>query len=413
MDAKTKGAWLLHHANKLLQCKYTPDFQRVSRAGKLGTLLSALSASDEARIGPSRLLALASAAEITDLELPTIIQKLEDHRYIFHDEEDIVVLGVTSETVLAHTASMFEATNPTRIESAALDLSEMVSEAPQDKGQLEEKLGDRWKLSKTEASELLGISEGIGFVDGEDVDGSTKLYFNGNLFRRDNAEKTRKVLSSLTEADVRRVATVEDMLKRCGCVAQNEVEAELQPVLFRKLHSIGMYDVGEVENESGATSFVTRPASFGKYGDPFTDDALDLAKAFVTCLTYGMTRSSPRRGQIAMLARLLAKLIAGGSVGPVTAIGHDYRVLEQKGVVLVTPHGNGTFSMQLLKREVGVIALQVLTDGEATTASAALPGAPVSTYRRPEESRVAQRKTSVKRTRKGEADVLLALRTRK
>ena len=72
-----------------------------------------------------------------------------------------------------------------------------------------------------------------------------------------------------------------------------------------------MFDVNVVGNESGKNYFVTRPAAFSKFTNTIADDALDLAKALVASLTYGMTVSSYYRGRIQM--------ISGGSVGPATA----------------------------------------------------------------------------------------------
>src|SRR5258705_11529562 len=83
-----------------------------------------------------------------------------------------------------------------------------------------------------------------------------------------------------------------------------------------------------------------------------------------------MTKSGPGRGRIDMIGVLLKKLIRGGVVGPATAIGEDYRVLETKGVIRVTPATPYGFNMRLLKRDVGEMALNVLTTGEAASTNA-------------------------------------------
>ena len=114
--------------------------------------------------------------------------------------------------------------------------------------------------------------------------------------------------------------------------------------------AIGFIDENSIGNEAGTFSFVTRPAAFSKFTNSAADDAFDLAKAFVTSLTYGMTSSPYGRGHIRMIEALMRKLINGTSVGPATAIGQDYKVLEMKGVVEVRPAGDGRFFMRLLKR---------------------------------------------------------------
>jgi hypothetical protein len=56
MDAKTKGAWVVHHMNKLQQVTQATEYEAINEAGKLGTLLSALSASDDSRLSEPRVL---------------------------------------------------------------------------------------------------------------------------------------------------------------------------------------------------------------------------------------------------------------------------------------------------------------------------------------------------------------------
>jgi hypothetical protein len=58
-------------------------------------------------------------------------------------------------------------------------------------------------------------------------------------------------------------------------------------------------------------------------------------------------------------------LFKAARLDPATAIGNDYRVLEQNRVVQIIPAGGGMFRMRLLKREIGQLALQVLTKGDA------------------------------------------------
>jgi hypothetical protein len=68
----------------------------------------------------------------------------------------------------------------------------------------------------------------------------------------------------------------------------------------------------------------------------------------------------------------------------------------------------------LLKKEVGELALQVLTEGDASEQSLQdFPGASVSRYRAPEENRVQSRRKQNALSKKGTKDILLSLRTGK
>lgn len=414
MDSKTKGTWLVHHMNKLRQVTNVSDFENVHTAGKLGVLLSGLSASDASSLTNAQVAAIARAANISTLEQPVLLQQLATKRLINVGQHGIEVLGVTSGAVLDHTASAFDELGPTPHERAAIDIAEMVSREPIDTNLAAQYIGDTFKLASADAAELLVQSEQIGFLDAEELDPGRKLLFNGNLFRRDNAKKIQSVMGSLSVDDHRRVQSMEQYLKLHGCATVLEAQQILGDGLFSKLQSIAMYDVSEVSNEKEQVLYVTRPGAFGKFGgDAFAEDAMDLAKAFVACLKYGMTKRQASHGRIQMLKRLVGSLINGNWVGPATAIGQDYKVLEMKRVVEIKPD-RGYFSMRLLKKEVGELALQVLTEGDASEQSLQnFPGASVSRYRPPEENRVVTRKKQNALSKKGTKDILFALRTGK
>jgi hypothetical protein len=206
-------------------------------------------------------------------------------------------LGLTSRATVQHAADIFEEQYPTPEERASIALAEVTSEAPVPQAQLAEFVSDEFRLGSVQCRELLVRSETVGFVDAEGQD-ADKLYFNGNLFRRDNLVKARRVLDSLSAADHAKVAELDDRLARQGCLGVEVAEAILGVPLFEKLKAAGMYDVNHVANPSGEFGFVTRPAAFHKFNDPLVDDAFDLAKALVAALSYGMTQSGGYRGRI-------------------------------------------------------------------------------------------------------------------
>jgi len=293
-------------------------------------------------------------------------------------------------------------------------LAEVTSAAPVLQAQLVEFVGDEFKLGIPQCRELLVRSETVGFVDAEGQN-TDKLYFNGNLFRRDNLVKAKRVVDSLSAAEQVKVAEVDGKLARLGCLGVGTVEMILGKPLFQKLRAAGMYDVNHVANPSGEYGFVTRPAAFHKFNDPLVDDAFDLAKALVAALSYGMTQSHASRGRIEMIGALLRKLINGGSVGPATAIGEDYRVLETKGVIQVMRAPSCGYTMRLLKRDIGEMALNVLITGEAASTNVVdrpLPGT-MTGYSGPEKTRseFRRKQKEVPVSRRGTEDVLQALRT--
>ncbi|KJS08405.1 MAG: hypothetical protein VR73_05555 [Gammaproteobacteria bacterium BRH_c0] len=412
MDKKTQGAWLLHHARKL-QATTNQDFDSIAFAGKSGTLLSAISAEKQSVVAQQRLEALARANHISPkTELPAIISELSRQRLILPGSGGVEVLGLTGHSVLEHTSRIFDESSHEAHEEAVIFVSEIASETPTTDKAVTEVVSDQLKLSRKEVGDTLDLATNIGFFDSEPISAQEKLLFNGNLFRRDDARKVNAILSSLKASEATLLTEVTQKLQETGCLPLETVNRILGQDLFSRLHSIGLFDVSVVGNDQGKSHFVTRPAAFSKFSNSIADDALDLAKALVASLTYGMTVSSYYRGRIHMVSALMNKLIAGHSVGPATAIGSDYQALELKGVVAVTPADNGMFAMRLLKPEVGRLALAVIEDGDITAESVShIPGARITEYVAPELTREVQRKNATEAVKLKARNLLQEIRT--
>ncbi|KIA79050.1 hypothetical protein QR66_18115 [Chromobacterium piscinae] len=412
MDKKTQGAWLLHHCRKL-QVTTSQDFDAIAFAGKTGTFLSAISAEHQGVVPQKRLEALARANNISPkAEMPAIISELTHQRLVMPGAGGLEVLGLTGHSVLEHTARIFDESSHESHEDAVILVSEIASENPTTDKAVTELLSDQFKLSSQQVNETLNLAGNIGFFDSEPISSHEKLIFNGNLFRRDDARKVNGVLSSMRQSEANLLLEVNTKLQETGCLPLEAVVKILGQELFSRLHSIGLFDVSVVGNDQGKSHFVTRPAAFSKFSDSIADDALDLAKALVASLTYGMTISSFYRGRIQMISKLMNKLINGYSVGPATAIGNDYQALELKGVVSVSPADGGMFTMRLLKPEVGRLALAVIEEGDITAESvASLPGARVTEYIAPETNREILRKNSSEAVKLNTRNLLQEIRT--
>lgn len=416
MDKKVEGAWLIHHTNKLQTVSIQSEFEDTRLAGKAGILLSAISSDDTFFVSQSRLIALAKASNISvKLELPILLTKLKDKRLIDEGSGGIEVLGVTSSSTLQHTSDIFQDLEPSSSEKAAIELAERASIRPLDSKLIKEELSDLYKLKARNVDHILDSSEKIGFIDVESVDETTKIYFNGNLFRRDTTQKIKIVLESLSQAEQTQLVCLTELLKSRTCIPVEEAKIILGEILFSKLGSIGIFDLNVVSNVDGDAGFITLPSAFSKYSSSMVDDAFDLAKAFVSSLTYGMTKSQHQRGKIQMISALLNALIDGRWVGPVAAIGQDYNILEMKNVVKVEIRTKGQRKgpmMKLLKKEVGVLALQAIQEGDVSEQSlSSFPSAAVTHFRGPETNREGIRRKQVERSPKATRDMLTALRT--
>lgn len=414
MDKKTQGAWLVHHSNKLQAVSQTVDFQEIEFAGKCGILLSALAADTQGSLPKKAVEAVAKAANLNVYtDLPSIIDQLAERELIDRGPDgSIEVLGLTSSAVLGHTSDIFASTEPGQKEIAAIHLAEETSKTPLLEKELSKWTSDSFKLTHDQTTQLLDSSASIGFIDAQATDQKNRIFFNGNLFKVDNTKKVDAILASLSATDRKLMQDIEALLLKKGCIEEREARGILGDKLFEKLHTIGVFDVSSVNNDLETSFYVTRPGAFGKFGSVHAEDAFDLAKAFVASLTYGMTKSIHSRGKIRLLNFLLDKLIRGEELNPSTAAGQDYKILELKRVVKVTPAGGTMFRMRLLKKEIGVLAKKILNFGDASEESlAGLPGASVTLYTSPEANRTIARRKMTTVDKAATATLLKEMRT--
>ncbi len=399
MKKRTEGAWIIHHTKKIQDVTFATDFEDIELTGKCGLFLSSLAASNqESTLSEEKVKAIAKASNIKKVELDTVMNTLKDALLIDTSKNgDITVLGVTTSSVLTHTSDLFNQSAADNFQKASIELSDYSSNTPIDELELKEYISDNYKLSTKENNKLFSQIEEIGLIDYETID-SKKIYFNGNLFKKDSLDKTRKVLDSLTPEESRHVQELDEHLSKEGCVIYDFALQILGEPLLNKLQSIAMYDFNEVSNTTHSKIFLTKPSSFAKFGNPFEDDALDLAKAFISSLIYGMKISPYERGQIRgynMLYNTLKKLLRGERVGPCTAIGQDYQILELKRVIQLEHGYNGMYYMSLLKFDIGQLALDVLQQGdlaEHTTLEVDINSSNASIYNGPEKNRVKTRR---------------------
>ncbi|CCN50861.1 conserved hypothetical protein [Vibrio nigripulchritudo MADA3029] len=418
MDKKTKGSWLIHHTNKIQGVSNVRGYKSTVTAGKAGLLLSAISASnDELNVNRERVEVLAESVGVNELELDSLLTLLKNKDLVDFVDTEVVVLGVTTEKALEHTADIFDSRAPTAKEEASLSLSELASEKPQTGEFIIDTLSSKFEVSQGDIQDAVHQAETIGFTDTEKISAKETLYFNGNLFRKDNTLKISKILESLSSADQSRLIELNNLLDKNACVPVDLAKRILTEPLYNKTIPIGLYDLNVVSNSQEDAGYITKPSAFSKFNSSAVDDAFDLVKAFVCSLTYGMTRSGHERGQITWIERLLEVLVNGDCVGPAPAIAQDYKILEHKNVVQVYQgYNKGRYGwlMRLLKKEVGELALAAIKTGNITEHSLdVLPSAKISSYKKPEIMREISRKKDVEESQKETHDMLMVLRTNK
>ncbi|MFS2324595.1 hypothetical protein U2P60_04105 [Brucella sp. H1_1004] len=406
----TIGAWVLHH-NQKLNAVRSRDFDNISLAGTAGRLLSVMSKEDGWDINSERLNELARINGIEKFALPGLVNELQKAGLVDPAQNGgVAVLGVTQSKLLSHTADLFTSQNPNKLEKAVIQLAEIASLSPVARQDCEEEIGDELKLSTAERDDLFSLSEHIGFVDFEDAK-SDRLYFNGSLFSRDNAEKAKRVLEGLSPEEQKQLMEADFLLSQKGCVPSETLKGLLGHVLWSKLHQIAYFEVSVVANENGATEFVMKPASLAKFVPGGLADMLHDAKALASSLTYGIVKSSNVRGAIRDPKVLLDVFIKRGYVeGWAEALREDYKILERRGVVTVTTSEKG-HRLSLNKPEIAEMAKELILKGDATLSAVRVADSTsAAQFYGPDHTRSAERLKDIPEAKSGASKALSVLR---
>ena len=396
MDKKTKGAWLLSQS-KILDGISGPGAARletISYAGKVGRLYNLLRRNISGQLSPVVTAAtIETSCKLNGIDRATRADGLrileESGRINVGKSGDVSVLGSTVTSVLEATTEIFDQSKGTNEESAALALSELIAEKPAQRALAEERIGDEFKIAKADVSTLFDVCKGSGIIDQESDKGRV-LLFNSNTFRdAEYAKKAYHLIQGLSADEQIALTDVQGQLQSKGAISASEAEKILGSTLYKRIMSVGLFDRLEVSNTSESVGYITSPSDFQRFGRPFEEDPIDDAKALLASLTYGQTRSDYVRGSITMPTALLNALIAGREIGKsgVRAIGEDYRELEKRQVVKVNERSPGRYTMKLLKKDVGELALTIVRGARPAEAAMLMDGSPATNFTGPDKSR--------------------------
>ncbi|MDO8714454.1 MAG: hypothetical protein Q7K13_08260 [Polynucleobacter sp.] len=395
MDNKTRGAWLLSQSKSIDSFHNAGRLENIQYAGRAGRLYNLLRRNIQgmttSTLDANAVTDICHANGIDRSIKEAAISKLKQEGRLDESVSGAIsVLGATATGVLETTASIFDGCNPTKEEQAVLHLSERVANRPAERGEIEEYVSDTFKIASVQTSSLIDVCKSIAILD-QAEDGGRAILFNNNTFRDGQyAKKAYYLLQSLTATEGASLKAVQELLRLRGAINDDEARKMLGVVLFNRLVGVGLFDRLEVSNSTEAVGYLTSPDSFQRYGRPFEDDPIDDAKALLASLTYGMTRSSSSRGNIRLPIALLRSLINGWEVGGengVSAIGEDYRELEKRQVVQVIPKRYKRFTMKLLKKDVGELAMTILSGNTAAPEALLMDGSAARSFKGPGENR--------------------------
>jgi hypothetical protein len=414
-DKITKGTWIVNSYKHLLGIRQdAPElshFEATDTAGKAGALLARLVTDESEVVSANKVKAFYRQSGIRRGELPVCLQHLKnlgkvDYRKNPLEEiPEVEVYCFSTQDALATTNDIYNALETTEYEEGSITSLEKTFALPHSDLELLEELTAEG-LTEGAARTTLTLQETLGLVK---VAKTPKLdrpiYYNEHAFT-EGPEKIVVAMKSLSSSDKQSVEEIQSLVNENPGYPLEYIERQFPNHLLRMMEGVGLLDAKLVRSEHAEAVFLTAHQLKGIAIDvrPLSADVFHKAKLLLSSLRFGQFKSRSWRGRIdspSMMLNITNKLLRGEWVGPCTAIGQDYTLLEIDGVIETRKFNSHMYEMKLRQREVGLMVKQMLLNKQVLLEADAefgnlLTQEPLLSYEAPEFRR---RKIIAKQTK--------------
>lgn len=372
MDDLTKGTWIVNTVKHLAELKQNTSelafFEATEQAGKAGAFLGRLVADNQEIIPYNNAKIFARQSSISPAEIITYLQYLKRAGKVDYTidamerPKEIEVYCFSGKDALETVSSIYDKLEPQSEEQANLFGLNETFQLPRYPEELKEYLT---KIGITEevADTTISLQRTFGLVKASGEEGETVLY-NEYSFSGD-PQRVVKALSSLESEEREMVLEVQRIVSETPGFLIEDIPSIIKPHIVQMMEGVGLLDGVTVQSSIGSATFLTTPQLKGQGLGSFSlsEDVFHKAKILLSCLRFGQTKSTYGRGKISTFDKMLNiinKLLRGEWVGPASAIGEDYALLEIDGVIQTRPHKLYGFEMKLRQHEVGELVRQML-----------------------------------------------------
>lgn len=376
MDNVTKGTWIVNTVKHLAEIKQNTSelafFEATEQSGKAGAFLGRLVADKQEIINIASAKVFARQSSISPGELTTYLEYLKKEEKVdfITDQmgrpKEIEVYCFSGKEALETVSSLYEKLEPQEEESASLLSLNETFNLPCYPNELMEYLTSQG-IGEECATTTINLQENFGLVK-LSGNGAEKVLYNEYSFNGD-PQKTVKALTALDKDDREMVEEVQKLIGESQGYLNENLPSHIKPEIIKMMEGVGLLDGVTVSSTIGTATFFTTPHLKGQGLGNFSlsEDVFHKAKVLLSCLRFGQTKSSWGRGRISTKEKMLNiinKLLRGEWVGPATAIGQDYALLEIDGVIQTRPASTYGYEMKLRQREVGLLVHQMITNNK-------------------------------------------------
>ena len=372
MDNLEKGSWIIntikHTTGVRTDTVELNDLEVTERAGKSGILLGKLLVDKQEIITGKKLSVFARTANISPDAVKTYAEILKNFGQVdfkldkFGNVSELEIYCLTTEDAIKTVSDIFEYYEPDEIERGNLESLKTTFEFPASREELTQALTSRKGISEENVNEILALESAFSLIKKERIENSD-IYYNEYAFAGDGS-KIAKAIASLPESQRNDVNFVMEQVKQSQGFLADNLTDKINPNIISMMEGVGLLDGITVNSDFGKAVFYTTPQLIGPgIGSwKISTDVFNHAKLLLSSLRYGEYKSVSSRGAIytsSKMMNIVNKLLRGEWVGPCTAIGEDYKLLELDGVISVQPY-NGMYKMKLRQFEVGRLVKQML-----------------------------------------------------
>lgn len=373
MDKLVKGTWIVNTVKHLGELKQNTSelafFEATEQAGKAGALLGRLVAGNQEIIDGQKAKLFARQSSISPGELNTYLKYLKGEGKVdFSTDEmdrakEIEIYCFSGKEALESVSSLYEKLDPQDEEQANLLGLNQTFTLPHYPIELKEYLTQQG-VEENCANNTIKLQEAFGLVKSSG-EGSDKVFYNEYAFSGD-PNRVAKALSSLESSERDMVIELQSLVSSNPGLLNESIPETIQPHIIQMMEGVGLLDGVTVQSQFGSATFFTTPQLKGQGVGSFSlsEDVFHKAKVLLSCLRFGQTKSTSNRGKISTqdkMLNIINKLTRGEWVGPATAIGQDYALLEMDGVIQTRPGKTYGFEMKLRQPEVGELVRQMIT----------------------------------------------------
>lgn len=372
MDDLTKGTWIVNSIKHLLSIRTnTPElsyFDVTELAGKAGMLLARLVGDEQETIRAAKVKVFARESGITLGEtLPCLnhlkrLGKIDFTTDASGIPKDVEVYCFSAQDALLTTSKLYEDLNPSDHEQASLVSLDSTFHFPRYQSEITDDITSEG-FSEKIAATTIKLQETLELVR-TSKESKEPIYYNEYAFAG-SSEKIAKALRGLSDTERKTVEDIQRLVEENPGYPLETLSNKFPSPMLKLMEGVGLLDAMTVHSDIGDATFVTLPQLKGMAINTsfLSVDVFHKAKVLLSCLRFGEIKSQPWRGRIEThqkMVNIVKKMVRGEWVGPCTAIGRDYQLLEKDGVIVTRPAGSEMYTMKLRQREVGMLVKQIL-----------------------------------------------------